>query len=142
MKFALLVVVSLLVVGVADGNAASHQAPCLYGRVQSFASIRANPPYLVGTIPSRFTGKHSYFSRRYNCKKQGVLVRRVDLGVYDVRFPGLRYRTAVVSAISQEGVTASVYAWDNATYRVVLRGPLSDNNALIRRDVPFSIATY
>lgn len=142
MKLALLVAVSLLVLGVADAGAAKNQAPCVYGRVQAFASIRANPPYLVGTIPSSFTNKRSYFSRRYNCKKKGVLVRRVDLGVYDVKFPGLKYRTAVVSAISQEGVSSSVQAFGDYTYRITLRGPLSENNALIRRDVPFSIAAY
>lgn len=144
MKLILLVAVSLLVLAVASSDAAQvSTAGCVYGRAQAFAAIRANPPYLVGTIPREFTSDTGFFSRRYNCKRTGVQVRRIDLGIYDVRFPELSYRLALVSAISQEGVASSVAVFDNGIYRVTLRGPVvANNDVLVRRDVPFSIVAF
>ena len=95
----------------------------------------------MGQLPSEFTSKNRYFQRRWNCTGRQVYARRVDLGVYEVQFPGLPWRAPVVSALSQEGVTASVYVFGDV-YRVALRGPLSGEDVAIRRDVPFSIAIH
>jgi hypothetical protein len=48
----------------------------------------------------------------------------------------------VVSAISQEGVSASVQPLESDIYRVALRGPLERDGALVRRDVAFSLVIF
>lgn len=148
MRLLLLAVAVFGVLGVSlafGGSSVQESAPpCRFGRVQGFMSIRADPAYLVGTIPSRFTGQARYFSRRYNCKGYDVHIRRVDTGIYDVQFVGLGFRLALTTAISQEGVAASVQPLPDSTYRVALRGPLvNDNGTLLeRRDIPFSLAIF
>lgn len=135
---------ALLAVALAVGYQAQAQGgpACQFGRVQGFVSVRNDPEYLVGTIPSGLTGSLRYIQRRYNCTKRGVQIRRVELGIYDVRFPGLHRRSSVVTAVSQEGVAASAQPIDIDTYRVALRGPLVRDNVLGRRDVAFTIAVF
>lgn len=140
MKWAVVtgVLLSLIVV---SGAGSEPRGLCVFGRAQGFISLRAEPNYLVGTIPSRETSNPKYFARRYSCKRQMPTIRRVDDGVYEVQFPGLNWRTAFVTAISQEGVSASVQV-SKDIYRVSLRGPLVVDNALVRRDVAFSISVF
>ncbi len=126
---------------IVSGAGSEPRASCIFGRVQGFVSLRAEPIFLVGTIPARESSNPKYFSRRFNCKRNTPTVRRVDDGIYDVQFPGLNWRTAFVTAISQEGVSASVTV-DKDMYRVALRGPLVIDNALVRRDVAFSISVF
>ena len=139
MKFAVIAILAIAVIGIAPANGGPR---CQFGRVQGFISVRSNPEYLVGTIPAKFTSSSRYFQRRYNCLGAGAQIRRVDTGVYDVRLPGLGFRTAFVTAISQEGVATSVQAFPDYVYRVALRGPLINELALKRRDVAFSIAVF
>jgi hypothetical protein len=143
-KWTGLVVALLLGMGLVVGwHEAKGQGPaCQYGRVQGFVSIRNDPEYLIGTVPSQFTGSFRFFQRRYNCTGRRVEVRRVDLGVYDVRFPGLHRRSVVASAVSQEGVSVSAQPFGKDTYRVALRGPIVRENVLVRRDVAFTIAIF
>jgi len=122
----------------------SHSAGpgCNTGEARAFVAIESDPPFLVGIIPNRFTGERRYFSVRYNCRGGSAQVRRVDEGLYDVRFPGLRPRAVVVSAISDEGTTASALPLGNDTVRVTLRGPLDGSEIASRRDVAFSIVVF
>jgi hypothetical protein len=115
---------------------------CPTGSAVGFASIEPEPPFLVGTIPSRFTGNARYFSRRFNCRSRSVQVRRLDLGVYEVRFPELQPRTVVATATSDEGVAASAMPVSDGTVRITLRGPLSGRDVASLRDVPFSIVVF
>lgn len=131
----------LIALGLIGTSAAVSGPTCVYGRVQGFISIRSDPVYLVGTIPNQFTANADYFARRYNCKRKAPQVRRVDLGVYDVRFSELGNRAPIATAFT-DGVVASVQGLDDGTYRVYLRGPVVQNGVLIRRDVPFSLAVF
>lgn len=142
MKWVLAVALVLAVIGVEPAEPAQNGPPCIFGRVQGFITVRSDPEYLVGTIPNKLTTSSKFFTRRYNCKGYPPSIKRVDLGVYDVRFPRLNGRTAFVSAISQEGVSASVQGFSGGIYRVALRGPLVRNDALVRRDVAFSLALF
>ncbi len=135
-----LALVLLLALALPGSSHAAHPR-CQFGRAQGFISVRNNPEFLVGTVPNRFSSSSRYFSRRYNCKGNLPLIRRVDLGLYDVRFPGLARRTAFATAISQEGVSVSVQPMGDV-YRVALRGPLAVNEVLSRRDVAFSIVLF
>lgn len=137
--FASLFILTLLL---APSTANSGRPKCQFGRVQGFVQIKDNPVSLPGSIPSKFTFSERYFSRRYNCKRMSAAVRRVDLGTYDVYFPGLGGRGVFASSISLEGVAASAMQISAGVYRVVLRGPLVRDNVLERRDVAFSVAVF
>jgi hypothetical protein len=97
---------------------------------------------LVGTIPSVFNSNPVYFVRRYNCEGRSAFVRRVSLGIYDVRFPGLNPRAVIATAMSDEGVSASAFPLADGIVRIALRGPIVGNDVMSRRDVPFSVVVY
>ena len=75
------------------------------------------------------------------CKGGSAQVRRVDEGVYEVRFPQVSARLALVTATSDEGVTSSAIVF-GSTVRVALRGPLHGPDLMERRDVPFVVVVY
>lgn len=131
----------VLLLGTVSYAHAAAPRRCISGRAQAFAAIQKDPPYLVGDIPNHFTSVQHYFSRRYNCKARSAEVRRVDLGLYDVRFPGISSQAVLVTALSDEGVTASAFPEDGFI-RVALRGPLGNNNLASRRDVAFSLVVF
>lgn len=141
MKVLLVAGVILILGTVSYGTAAPRGPRCTFGRALAFAAIRRDPPYLVGDIPNHFTSDSRYFSRRYDCRGESVEVRRVDLGVYDVRFTGVTSSVVQVTALSDEGVTASAFPRDGFI-RVALRGPISGNNVATRRDVAFSLVVF
>lgn len=137
-----LLAVAVLLGSLTLSSEASHIG-CHTGQAAGFVTIRSDPPSLVTTIPSQFRGDAGFFFRRYNCTGRSAQVRRVDLGVYEIRFPGLQGRLALVSAISEEGISASVHPLEDGVYRVALRGPIQGISELAaRRDVAFSIVVY
>lgn len=142
MKPILIVGFAILIASVLVQATSSAATSCGAGEARAFASIRQEPPYLVGTIPSKFTGQARYFQRRYNCRNASAEVRRVDLGVYDVRFRKLIPRAVIVTALSDAGVTTSAFPLGNDTVRVVLRGPLGGERIASHRDVPFTVVVY
>ena len=117
-------------------SSSAAPAACVTGGAQGFAALRFSPLETVGTIPNRWTGSNRYFWRKHNCTGRGVFVRRRDVGVFEINFPGLGYRLGIVSAISQEGASASVWPFGTGVFRVVVRGPIVENGLLTRRDVP------
>lgn len=139
---ALLVIVAA-VVGVSLGYVGTNEAApfvCRTGEVQGFATVRWSPAEIVGQIPSgRFAQRPKFFWRKYNCTGANVMVRRRDVGVYEIAFPGLGYRMAVVSAVTQDGTNASVQPLGTGVFRVILRGPVVNDGLLARRDVAFAI---
>jgi hypothetical protein len=139
----LLVVVSVL--GLVLGFAAigqSHSNRCGGGLVKGYAAIKDDPQYLVGTLPSKYTRDSNFFAVRYNCEGGSVLARRLDLGTYDVMFPGLSIRMALVTVITDEGAYASAQVVNTNQVRVLIRGARIDGDVPFRRDYPFSIAVY
>ena len=135
-------VLILLAVLVVDA-ASSQSGFCQRGTVRAFATVTGDRISGPGGISSRFDGAERLFARRYNCEAGGAQVRRVDLGVYEIRFPKVRALTAVVSAYNAEGTNASVvHTAEMSTFRVVLSGPQISENILRRRDVPFTIAIF
>ena len=138
----LVLAVCLLLGLVTIGAVQSAPAVCDAGEARAFVALQDNPNYLAGTIPASFTGDSLYFARRYNCRGGGVQVRRVGLGSYEVRFPSQRPVLALATAISDEGITASVFPLGNDTVRVSLRGPLGGLDVATRRDVAFSVVIF
>lgn len=140
MKFLVTGLILALALGTVSYSGAATR--CRTGEAQAFVAIQREPLYLVGTIPSSFTLNQNYFSRRYSCKGNPPAVRRVSLGLYDVLFPGLDPQVVLVTALSDEGVSASVWPVGNGIVRVALRGPLGGADVATRRDVPFSVAVF
>lgn len=140
MKAVVALVVLALILALPSSGADARL--CGRGDALGFVAIQDDPAYLVGTIPSSFTADSRYFVRRFNCRRGSAFVRRVRLGEYDVRFPGLSVRLALASAISEEGVTASVHPLGDGTVRISLRGPLAGDDVASRRDVAFSVVIY
>ena len=141
LTIALVACIALAIVAFASSGG-SAVLRCPAGSALAFVAIRPDPQFLVGTIPSGFTSDAGYFSRRYNCRGLSALVRRIDLGIYDVRFPGLDPRAVIATATSDEGVTASALPLGDGIVRVALRGPLVGGDVMARRDVPFSVVVY
>lgn len=142
MKYVLAFVLAGVLLGplTLSGTTASR---CATGDALAFAAIRTSPTHLAGQIPSLYTGKARYFGRRYNCTGGGVEVRRLGLGLYNIRFPGLNPRVVLVSALVQEGTSASALPLGDNSIHVVLRGPgVGEDGTLTKRDVPFAIAVF
>jgi len=125
----------------AGRGAASHLS-CHTGDALGWATLRPEPQDIVYSMPHEFTNRPIYFESRYNCKRQSVQVRRLGLGTYEVFFPGLNPRATVVTAISEEGVSASYHNFRDGIVRISLRGPLAGEDVASRRDVAFSVVVY
>lgn len=144
MKYAVGFLILAFMIGAVSVSARSKQHLCRTGQIRGFALVQGDPRLGgIGALPgSRFAGSQQWFRIRYNCTGRNVLARRVDEGVYDVMFPGNPGRVAVVSAFNQQAASASVQYVDDFTFRVSIRGPVTDNNILIRREIPFYIAIF
>lgn len=110
--------------------------PCPAGTAKAFVAMNKQP-FLIGRLPNKFTPEPAFFGRRYNCKNQEIMAKRIDDGVYDILIPGVTARVYVATAINQEGTSASAYYLGNSVYRVVLRGPGPP-----LRDVAFSLVVF
>lgn len=141
MKILIVACVAVAALVYVSANGAAPAPTCRTGEAQGFAAIRWNPEGTIGQLVGKSSSPR-WFWRRYNCTGRGVSIRRLDRGVYDIDFPGLGNRLAVVSAISQEGVSASVQPFGTGLFRVTLRGPIVDENLLTRRDIPFTIVVF
>jgi hypothetical protein len=128
-------------VGRGAGNSSPSPLACQTGAARAWVRIQDDPAYLVGTVPGRFTNDQHYFASRYNCRRSSAQIRRLDLGVYEIRFPGIKIHAVTATSVSDEGVVTSAHVFED-TIRVSLRGPLVGNDVLVRRDVPFSIVVY
>jgi hypothetical protein len=51
----------------------------------------------MANIPDRFTSAGNLFGRRFNCTGKAVQVRRVETGVFEVRFVGVAGASGVGS---------------------------------------------
>lgn len=78
------------------------QQRCATGAVRGIAVVTGNPREGIANIPGTFTSAPNLFARRFNCTGKGVQVRRVGLGVYEVRFPGIASPSAVAGAGSPQ----------------------------------------
>ncbi|MCS7006504.1 MAG: hypothetical protein RMM28_07345 [Thermoleophilia bacterium] len=78
------------------------QQRCATGAVRAIAVVTGNPREGIANIPGTFTSAPNLFARRFNCTGRGVQVRRVGLGVYEVRFPGIASPSAVADSASPQ----------------------------------------
>jgi len=87
---------------VAISNAVKPQARCANGAVRGIAAVTGEPSRGMANIPDQFSGNKALFSRTFNCAGGATEVRRISVGVYEVRFPGNAAQSAVVSGSEAE----------------------------------------
>ena len=73
------------------------QQRCTNGAVRGIAHVTGTSAGMAN-VPDRFTGAGNLFSRRFNCTGKAVQVRRVETGVFEVRFVGVAGANGVGSA--------------------------------------------
>jgi len=64
------------------------QKRCANGSVRGIAAVTGIPSQGIANLPGNFTGSGAYFGRRFNCTGRAVQARRVEAGVFEVRFVG------------------------------------------------------
>jgi hypothetical protein len=99
----------------AVGTAAASQRACAQGNVRGVAVVTGGPSG-AANIPGAFTGAAGLFERRFNCNGRAIHVRRVGIGVFEIRFVGNADATAVASGGG--GVQASADRVGGGVYRV------------------------
>jgi hypothetical protein len=97
------------------GSAAASQAACAQGNVRGVAHVTGGPNG-VANIPGNFTGANALFGRKFNCTRRAVQVRRLGIGVYEVRFVGNGAPNVLASGGS--GIQASAERVAAGVYRV------------------------
>jgi hypothetical protein len=102
----------------AVSHAVKPQPRCATGAVRGIAAVKGDPG--PANIPDVYSSAKALFSRTFNCAGGAVQVRRVAVGVYDVRFAGNGAESAVVSATS---ALSSVQPMPDGAFRVTLHVP-------------------
>lgn len=108
---------------------------CGNGSVKGFAAV--NLDFFAGAFPTSFSGDARVFAARYSCSGASPQARSLGNGTYEVRFPGVPAKSAVVSAFSQRGATATWWPGSAGSFRVQLLTPGGDPSGS-----GFSIAVY
>jgi len=109
------------------------QQRCANGAVRGIAAVTGVPSQGIANLPGSFTGAGKYFGRKFNCTGRAVQVRRVETGVFEVRFVGISGASAVASSTGD--AVASVEPAPGGAFRVVMHPAGRDD----RVDLPFTV---
>ena len=123
---------SALAVGDRIQGLSVAQQRCANGSVRGVAAVTGTSAGMAN-IPDRFTSAGAIFSRRFNCTGKAVQVRRVETGVFEVRFAGVSGASGVGSATG-DAFTA-VEPAPGGAFRVIMHPAGRDDRA----DLPFTI---
>jgi hypothetical protein len=124
---------SAFAVGEHAVSALAAQPRCTNGAVRGIAFVTGPPGAGMANVPDRFSSTASLFSRRFNCTGRGVQVRRVEAGVYEVRFVGIAGASGVASALGD--ALAGVEPSASGAFKVTVHPAGRDD----RVDSPFTI---
>ena len=90
---------SAFAVGERVQRASVAQQRCTSGAVRGVAVVTGIASQGMANFPDSFTGAGNLFSRKFNCTGKAVQARRVETGVFEVRFVGISGASAVASAL-------------------------------------------
>ena len=93
---------SAFAVGERINGSSVAQQRCADGAIRGIATVTGIASQGIANIPDRFTSAGNLFSRKFNCTRKAVQVRRVEAGVFEVRFVGVSGASAVGSAVSDD----------------------------------------
>jgi hypothetical protein len=109
------------------------QQRCANGAVRGIAVVTGIPSQGIANLPGDFTGAGKYFGRKFNCTGRAVQARRLEAGVFEVRFVGVAGASAVASATGD--AYADVEPTPGGAFRVVMHPAGRDDKA----DLPFTV---
>ena len=89
---------------VAVTDAVRPQPRCQPGAVRGYITVNGDPTKGIGNIGDTFTSARSVIGARFNCAGAAPQARRVNTGVYEVRFPGNTGPIAVASSSAETTV--------------------------------------
>ena len=92
---------------IAVTEAVKPQARCQPGAVRGYIAVNGDPAKGIANLPDQFTSAKPEIGARFNCAGAAPQARRVNVGVYEVRFPG--NATQVASASSGTAETTIGY---------------------------------
>lgn len=92
------------------GTIASQQR-CAQGAVRGIAHVTG-----AASIPAEFAGANRFFARRFNCTGGAIHVRRLGIGIYELRFTGNGAPNAIASGVG--GSQASADRIGPGTFRI------------------------
>ena len=101
---------SAFAVGKHVQSSAVAQQRCANGSVRGVATVTGNPSQGIANLPDSFTSSPSLFSRRFNCSGRAIQVRRVSIGVYEIRFVGNSAPSAIASGVGAFSATSETLA--------------------------------
>ena len=110
---------------VAVTEAVRPQARCQPGAVRGYIVVSGDPAKGMANLPDTFTSRKPEIGARFNCAGAAPQARRVNVGVYEVRFPGnaprwpprARWRPRPPSATSAAASSASASGFRAARTR-------------------------
>jgi len=108
------------------------QQRCGNGAVRGVATVKGTSAGMAN-IPDRFTGAGALFGRKFNCTGKAVQVRRVETGVFEVRFVGIAGASGVGSGSGD--ALAAVEPAPGGAFKVTIHPAGRDD----RVDLPFTI---
>jgi hypothetical protein len=117
---------------VAVTEAVRPQARCQPGAVRGFVAVNGDPAKGIANIGDVFTSARPMVGVRFNCAGAAPQARRVNVGVYEVRFPGNAGQVAAASSAAEE---TTIAALGNGTFRVGLWVPGRQDAV----DTPFTV---
>lgn len=109
------------------------QQRCTNGAVRGVANVTGNPSQGIANIPDKFTSAGNLFARKFNCTGKAVQVRRVETGVFEVRFVGIAGASGVGSATGDASATVEPAA--GGAFKVTMHPAGRDDKV----DLPFTI---
>jgi hypothetical protein len=94
------------------------QQRCTNGAVRGFASVTGDPSKGMANIPDQFSSANALFTRKFNCTGRAVQVRRLEIGVYEVRFVGNGAGTVLANGIGLFSASVELLAPGHFRVRV------------------------
>lgn len=117
---------------IAVNKAVKPQARCQPGAVRGYVAVNGDPTKGIANFPDQFTSAKPLIGARFNCAGAAPQARRLNVGVYEVRFPGNASQVAMASAGAAETTIGYV---GNGVFRVSLWVPGRQDAV----DTPFSV---
>jgi len=117
---------------VAVNEAVKPQARCKPGAVRGFIAVNGDPVQGIANLGDQFTSAKPAVGARFNCAGPAPQARRVDRGVYQVRFPNNATQVAAVSSGAAETTVGYV---GPGTFQITLWVPGRQDAV----DTPFAV---
>jgi len=121
---------------------AAAQPRCAQGAVRGIAIVQGEPLKGIANMSDQFSANPTFFARKFNCSGGAVQTRRVNTGVYEVKFVGNAAPTALVSATAQDGSSAAVYRLPDGTFQISTRGGTTNQGQFVLHDTGFAIIVF